>query len=311
MKKRVLILIVLLLVSSLAFAHDDEHGDITDYDDYAYSNEDTGTMVQIYVEDDVRYFESNALPDHETGDFPNPGNPNTISAQDLMLQAPATPELADEPTEVGLGKFGLSLNGISFEREAAEWYNRDQSSGWQYDAFGGGIELGFDMNSAHVQPGGLYHYHGVPDVLVEAEEPEEHPGLVGFAADGFPIYLLYSYEDAEDAESAIVELQPSYQLLEGERASEPFGEYDGTFNEDWEYTEGLGDLDECNGRFGITPEFPDGTYYYVLTEAFPRIPTCWSGTPGDGWAVGGGAPPGGAPAGGTWCWSTGFKGNRR
>ena len=40
-----------------------------------------------------------------------------------------------------------------------------------------------------------------------------------------------------------------------------------------------GDLDETNGRFGATPEFPNGTYHYVLTDAFPFIPRAWRGTP--------------------------------
>ncbi|MEL6309988.1 MAG: YHYH protein, partial [Chloroflexota bacterium] len=249
-----------------------------------YMNEETTTLVRIYVDGDTRYFETNVLPDHETGNFPNPGNPHTLSAQDLRFTTPAEPEVADEITEVGLGKFGLALNGVPFEREAAEWYNRDRDSGWQYDAFGGGVQLGFDLNNAHVQPSGLYHYHGVPDALIAEEDPEEHPLLVGYAGDGFPIYLYYSYEDPEDTDSDIISLTPSYQLREGNRNGGPGGTFDGTFNEDWEYVEGSGDLDECNGRTGSTPDYPDGTYYYVLTEAFPRVPTCWSGTIGEGWS---------------------------
>ncbi|MCA9883049.1 MAG: YHYH protein [Anaerolineae bacterium] len=258
--------------------------DVEEYDDYTYINETTGTMVHIYVEDGIRYFEANAIPDHETGNFPNAGNPNHISAQNLRLSAPAEPKIASTPTTVGLGKFGLAINGVPFERAAAEWYNDDPQSGWQYDAFGGGIQLGFDFNNAHVQPTGLYHYHGVPDVLLDGESLSAHPHLVGFAADGFPIYLRYSYENPSDPASEVVELQSSYQLKTGMRRGGPGGEYDGTFNEDWEYIAASGDLDQCNGRYGVTPEYPDGTYYYVLTENFPRVPMCWSGTPGQGWS---------------------------
>ena len=35
--------------------------------------------------------------------------------------------------------------------------------------------------------------------------------------------------------------------------------------DDWNYVGGMGDLDECNGRWGPTPEYPEGTYYYVST----------------------------------------------
>ena len=46
----------------------------------------------------------------------------------------------------------------------------------------------------------------------------------------------------------------------------------GAFTQDFEYEEGYGDLDECNGRVGVTPEFPEGIYYYVVTDAFPISP---------------------------------------
>ena len=36
------------------------------------------------------------------------------------------------------------------------------------------------------------------------------------------------------------------------------GEFDGRFTQDWDYSEGLGDLDEFNGRFAVTPDYPDG-----------------------------------------------------
>jgi len=36
-------------------------------------------------------------------------------------------------------------------------------------------------------------------------------------------------------------------------------------------------LDECNGRSGITPDYPNGTYYYVMTDSYPVIPRCLTG----------------------------------
>ena len=40
----------------------------------------------------------------------------------------------------------------------------------------------------------------------------------------------------------------------------------GTFAEDYEYLKGAGTLDEYNGRFARTPEYPEGTYAYFLTS---------------------------------------------
>ena len=117
---------------------------------------------------------------------------------------------------------------------------------------------------------------------------------LGYAADGFPIYNSSSYSDPNDGDSPIVELTPSYQLKSGERPgdgiSAPCGEYTGVYTADWEYIEGLGDLDECNGRSGVTPEFPNGTYYYVLTTDYPGIPRCLSGTPSEDFRLGQGPP---------------------
>ena len=77
----------------------------------------------------------------------------------------------------------------------------------------------------------------------------------------------------------MIEARGSYQLRSGSRASAPGGTYDGTFEQDYEYVAGLGDLDECNGREGVTPEYPDGTYYYVVTENYPYLPRMLRGTP--------------------------------
>ena len=40
----------------------------------------------------------------------------------------------------------------------------------------------------------------------------------------------------------------------------------GDLVEDYIYQEGLGTLDEFNGRFAVTPEYPNGTYAYFMTE---------------------------------------------
>jgi hypothetical protein len=40
---------------------------------------------------------------------------------------------------------------------------------------------------------------------------------------------------------------------------------------------GSGDLDECNGRMGVTPEFPDGIYHYYATDSYPFFQRCVKG----------------------------------
>ena len=103
--------------------------------------------------------------------------------------------------------------------------------------------------------------------------------LGGFAADGFPFYLRYGYADPDDASSGLVVIEHSWELKSGTRDSGPGGVYDGTFREDWEYVDGTGDTDECGGRFGVTPEYPDGIYHYYVTDDYPYIPRCVWGSP--------------------------------
>ena len=275
------------------------------FDNYTYENTDTGTRVRIYLEGATRYIEANGLPDHNTGTFPSAGNPNAITEQSYALQVPGVPAESTPRTNV-IGHWGIAINGIPFAPGAAEFWDNDFASGWQYEALGGGINLGVDNNQAHVQPTGAYHYHGAPDVLAQGA-PTEHSPLIGFAADGFPVYIRTGYSDSTNPASAVTSLEASYRVRSGSRSNGPGGTHDGTFVSDYEYVAGFGDLDEHNGRSGVTPEYPGGTYYYVLTDAFPFIPRSFRGTRDASFgmsltqedvAAGFGGPPGGGPPGG-------------
>lgn len=238
---------------------------------------------EITIEGDKRVIKSNGIPEHAVGRFPNRGNPNGIQAQNYRYEVPLNPKVSKIANKMVRQPFGVALNGVVFDPGTAEFYQRDRSSEWNYEALSGAVNLGLDENHAHVQPNGAYHYHGLPTKLfTELSNGEERMTLVGWAADGFPIYGLYGTKDPQDARSGIVELKSSYQIKKGHRpngSNSPGGEYDGTFTLDYEYVAGSGDLDECGGRFGVTPEFPEGTYYYVLTEDYPFIPRMFKGQP--------------------------------
>ena len=241
------------------------------------------SQVSIVIEGDRRVITSNGLPDHSTGRFPNRDNPNGIREQNYRFTMPANPTANETATPLRRQPFGIAVNGVLFDPGTAESWQNDRTSGWNYDALGNAFSLGLDTNNAHVQPNGAYHYHGVPVALskrLSGGEPKTT--LVGWAADGFPIYAVWGYKDAKDPASDVVQLRSSYKLKEGRRPTsngQPGGNYDGIFVEDFEYVQGSGDLDECSGRFGVTPEFPDGTYYYVLTEDFPFVPRAFRGAP--------------------------------
>ena len=103
--------------------------------------------------------------------------------------------------------------------------------------------------------------------------------LIGWAADGFPIYARYGYSDSNDASSALTVMTGSYQHITTVSANRPSTDIYplGTFAQDWEYVAGSGDLDECNGRVGVTPEFPQGIYHYYATDTYPFFQRCVKG----------------------------------
>lgn len=253
--------------------------------------------VTITVSGGVRLISANGLPNHATGQFPGRGNPNRISEQSYNFHLPTKPQVASKPTSSKGAWFGVALNGIPFEPGTAEFWNQQRE--WNYEAKSGFIDLGLDQNNAHVQPQGSYHYHGLPTgLMAKLGGDGKKMLLVGWAADGFPIYTSYAYSVATNVASPLKKMQSSWQLKKGERTGGPGGTYDGKFTADYEYVKGSGDLDDCNGRFGVTPEFPQGTYYYCITEEFPQLARFWKGTPDSSFYKRGPGPGGPGGVGG-------------
>lgn len=258
-------------------------------------------QVKIVTKGKYRLIYSNGIPDHETGRFPNRNNPNTIRPQRQELRVPAEPKVARNITPAGHSAFGVALNGVLLDPGTAEYWNRNRRSGWNYEALSGKINLGLDKSNAHVQPTGSYHYHGLPHALISKLGKPGQVVAIGYAADGFPIYSQFGYTNADDSNSKIKKMKSSYQVKQGKRPNGPGGKYDGTFVADFVFVADSGDLDECNGRMGVTPEYPEGIYHYYLTEDFPFIPRNYRGTPDSSFQKRGpgprGRPPGPPPGG--------------
>lgn len=252
----------------------------------------SGNQVSITIRGATRYITSNGIPDHPVGRFPNSGNPNRISAQNHQFQMPVHPRKGHSPRQARGMLSGVGLNGVPFDPGAAEFWQGDRSSGWQYEPLGGAISLGLDRNHGHVQPTGAYHYHGLPIGLMQSLgwSGSKASPLIGYAPDGFPIYAITA-----EVNGRIVEMTSSYRLKSGRRprGAGPSGSYDGTFVQDYEYIRGAGYLDEANGAFVKTAEYPGGTYAYFLTQSFPVIPRMFFGTLDSSFSKRGGGPGGG------------------
>ncbi len=213
------------------------------------------------------------------------------------FRIPANPKPANTITEVpntsfnGISGrvgyvFGIALTGVLFDPVAGKgWINictGEYNYEWDLEVMINYVGLAYNYNNVYSPQ--RHDYHRTPIQQIRAaEDGTSHSKLLGYAADGFPIYYKYAYQNTDDMLSNIVALASSYRIKEGCRPgdgiSAPNGIHDGTYVADYEYIEGLGDLDECNGRWAKTPEFPEGTYAYYITDEFPSIPRYFKGKP--------------------------------
>lgn len=293
-----------VLLSLCACAHEDSHQEKTKstisltpkissnyLGSYEISDTHHNTQVNVVVSGLTRTITSNALPNHVTGEFPNKGNPNTISAQSRKWVLPITPEFTGDSSWVR--EAGVAINGVKFEPETNERVACESGEVYRIEAVQDMVDLGLDANNAHVQPTGEYHYHGVSQNLVDFSDQGNDLVHIGFAADGF--LIMYSKSGA---------YKPSYQLNTEPRSGTncvyrtPHSSReikidgtipDGTYVSDWAYVEKLGDLDSCDG-INV-----DGQYVYIASEQYPYIGRCLNGkvTDKQGLKRRGSPPPGG------------------
>lgn len=254
----------------------------------------------------TRTITSNCIPSHNVGLFGGGMgslNPNAISAQSETYSITTTPVVASTFTSLILTSgvtagpkysFGILKNGVELDPIAAEPFphtsRMDPNVNWEWNLEALNVNLGLDCNNAHVQPTGKYHYHGSPILYLQnLSISTTTMTLVGYAADGFPIYYKYAYSTANDTSSTISTMTSSYRLKSGKRPGDgvtaPCDIYNGIYSNDYEYVSGLGTLDEANGRTGVTPEYPSGTYYYVITDEFPSVPRYFRGTPSNDFRI--------------------------
>ena len=166
---------------------------------------------------------------------------------------------------------------------------------WNRDAVPAEM-VGFDCSKGHPSMGN-YHHHQNPSAfkldkqvvsnicnLYDADglymiDSTAHSPLIGYAYDGFPIYGAYAYRNTNGT-GAIVRMKSGYQLRNiTTRTTSPSGGsvssgppvnstyFLGYFREDYEFISSNAPdvLDEHNGRFCVTPEYPQGTYAYFAT----------------------------------------------
>jgi len=222
--------------------------------------------VTVSYADGSWTFKSDGVPSSQftAAHYAVPTNPLEVSAagatvittsqvlrdQNYSFTLPTTPKYSSTTT-TNLGAIGVLLDGAVLYNpyEANKETVATQNN---FSATSNGTTASFlDSCDGHPGPGGQYHYHGLPDCLVqyattgkntqttsvtsfsgsttvpatETNTAARQPALLGFAFDGYGIY--------------------DNVAMNGK-------------------TIGVSSLDSCNGIFSAVPGYPDGIYHYVL-----------------------------------------------
>ncbi|NQZ21796.1 MAG: sulfatase-like hydrolase/transferase [Colwellia sp.] len=224
-------------------------------------------------------FQTNNIPNHDFNDAAQ-AFPNDVSAQNNSFTISTNPTHAASTTAVSLQvDNAILLNGVKVDLLAAACFGvgdgkvgcNDINQAWRYDPMFVANGFRVDTHNAHSQPDGSYHYHGKPNALYQDDDNSVISPLVGFAADGYPIFGSYF-----DDNGLIRKAVSSFQVISGSRPAgtgAPGGNYDGTYRDDYQYVESYGDLDECNGMT------INGVYGYYITDGYPYILSCFKGIP--------------------------------
>jgi hypothetical protein len=247
------------------------------------------------------YIATNGIPAYITGPFLD-GNPSLATSQATIFKFPLNPvQNTGTPSPTTMGNIGIFINGVALfdYRDGVSWQSTSSSlKGGPLGGTGDGIwnrdavvaeRAGFDCAKGHPAMGN-YHHHQNPSAfkldlnvvsticnLYDADglyviDSSKHAPLIGFAYDGFPIYGAYAYKNV-DGTGGIVRMKSSYTLRNiTTRTSGPNVNANyplGYFREDYQYNATSANtpdyLDEHNGRFCVTPEYPNGIYCYFAT----------------------------------------------
>jgi hypothetical protein len=252
-----------------------------------YDNIPSNIIKEQYSTTDV-YVSCFCIPGYSIGPW---SNPNVAENQNFVYKITLTPQKnTGTPTAIGLGHIGVLTNGVSiFNANDAQFVNTVWSRNGYYFEY-----PSFDNCLGHAQQQGEYHHHVSPKCLYDQTDSTHHSPIIGFMFDGFPVYGAYGYADTNGT-GGIKRMRSSYRLrADQSRTKDPYGNTASTAGPavsaqypmgcllwDYEYVAGLGDLDSSNGRWCVTPEYPNGTYAYFMTlddTLAPAYPYTSAGT---------------------------------
>ena len=243
-------------------------------------NSDFSSMLVVDTANGECIFTSNGIPNHNFNNGVSHFITDVIE-QSQVYKILVNPSITSELTILNLKlDNAIFLNGVKLDILSAGCFGVGNgkigcgniSTPWRFDPAFPNSTFRVDQHNAHTQPDGSYHYHASPQALFNPNDSTIISPVIGFAADGFPIYGSFFNDNGN-----IRKAQSSYRLRVGARQEidgvNPGGSYDGTYRDDYEYIENHGDLDECNGM--IVNE----NYGYYITDSYPWVLGCFKGDP--------------------------------
>lgn len=273
-----------------------------------HTTTDSADVQRVCYTADSVYVKATGMTDN-MGKFLNPG---LCSTQTFVYCFPRNPVVPTTKTASPASfAVGALLNGIPIYGRGAgkSWGGSGNINGgpqiWNTEVY---YNEGFVLDTAfgaHPQQQGQYHTHAKPYRMYESTPTTTHSPIVGYSFDGYPIYGPYAYTNTNGT-GAITRMKSGYSLRNitvrqtlpdgtvlnssqygpGVSTTYPLGMY----CEDYEWLAANGgDLDQYNGRFCVTPEYPSGTYAYFVTldaSLTPQYPyyigNQYYGTPNSG-----------------------------
>jgi hypothetical protein len=179
-----------------------------------------------------------------------------------VLPAGSGCELFFNPQIWTINKFEKLLNTSKLSSNGSVVFaGRNKNYGIQYTHLYAPIPLRKKIFTKKIEEGTVKYRN---DYQNDFDKESYHSPLLGWAYDGNPIYGPYGYDSTSNKK--VRQIRSGYSDPIDNQENRPNKKVfpAGYFVEDYKFTNS-GDLDEHNGRFCITPEFPNGTYAYFMT----------------------------------------------
>ena len=248
--------------------------------------------------------EGTGLPYHSYGNLDDPNTPDEINIDKTFPWRGGTNISAENKVATDPGTIGYWINGVSVLSPnagtdapdgfvALSGFNYNKSA---YTAFALNYSWGADEAGGFSTSDGTYHYTDfsfdlswasgdgyvsglnntgsselseIPYLNGSLIQANGHSKLLGVSLDGYPIYGPFGYTDPLDITGGVSLMESGYTLKNSSyragTAASNLSQYPmGMFVQDYEFTDS-GTLDEHNGRYCKTPEYPNGTYAYFVT----------------------------------------------